>query len=533
MRDKRRIETPLLPYLVLILGLLMVVAAGLIYLNLPDSGKIAGGTLAGGIMVAALAFMMRPELVGELVKNRKTILWVNDVILVLIIIGIGLVLSHIGFRRNIRYDFSRNQMFTISDQTLKIIRNLDKDVQITSFYPTGSTEEQMVKELLTEYRRHNARLKLKFVDPNRDPITVKAMNVGAVGTIVVQCESSRRDIMAADIFERPSPYAGNDAKPRFKGEQVVTSALINVTSGIKRRISFVSGHGEASVSGFSARDIAGVNELLVRENYDVEQISLVEQDISQETSLLAIVSPQRDFLESELSKIRTYVKGRSGHLLVALDPMSETANLEKFLLQEFGVLANNDVVVDPRGIQRQYWTVAPELVRHPALSPISDNNLICIMFHCRSLTVEGKEGYTPTTYLQTVENSWAKRGLKTGDEFDLGFVEGRDARGPLKLAVAVESHNNASASRILVFGDADFVGNNYISFGGNKDLIINTINWMVGQEQMISIRPKVVDIPEILIDENAANQIFTLSVVVAPLLVIVLGAVIFIYRRRV
>ncbi|MDN5280145.1 MAG: gliding motility-associatede transport system auxiliary component [Clostridiales bacterium] len=533
MTDKRRIDIPVFPYLVLILGLVIMLASGLIYANFPSEGKIAVGTLAGGIMVAALAFLLRPAMFQELVKNRKTLLWVNDIALVLIIIGIGVVLAHIGFRRNIRYDFTRNGMFSVSDQTIKTVRNLKKDVKITAFYPKNTREEQMVKELLEEYKRHSDRLKVSFVDPFRDPMTVKAMNVGSPGTVVVQCETSRQDIMGTDIFERPSPYAGPDAKPKFKGEQVFTSALINVTSGIKRRIDFVTGHGEASISGYTGRDVAGLNELLIRENYEVEEINLIEEEIASATNLVAIISPQRDFLDSELDKIRTFIKGRHGHLIVALDPLSETGNLEKFLLSEFGLMVNKDVVVDPRGLQRQYWTVAPELTPHPALNPLKEANLISIMFHCRSLNVESKDGYSAVDYLNTIDSSWAKRGIKSGGQLQIGFEEGKDARGPFKLAVLLEDTTVASGSKILVFGDSDFVSNSYIGFGGNKDLFINSVNYMVGQEQMIAIRAKVVEIPEVVLDQNSANRIFTICVIVSPLLIVLAGAVVFLYRRRV
>lgn len=533
MTDKRRIDIPVYPYIVLILGLAIILSAGLIYINFPSDGKIAVGTLAGGILVAALSFLMRPVMFNELVKNRKTLLWVNDIVLVLMIIGIGVVLAHIGFRRNVRYDFTRNEMFSLSDQTIKTVRNLQKDVKITAFYPKNTREEQMIKELLDGYKRHSDRLKVTFVDPFRDPMTVKAMNVANPGTIVVQCESSRKDIMGTDVFERPSPYADPQAKPKFRGEQVVTSALINVTSGVKRKVDFVTGHGESSISGFTGRDVAGLNELLIRDNYDVAALNLIQDEISSATNLIAIISPQKDFLDSEIDKIRSFIKGRAGRLIVALDPMSETANLEKFLLEEFGVLVNKDVVVDPRGLQRQYWTVAPEFVSHPALDPLKENNLMSIMFHCRSLSVESKEGYKITDFLNSIDGAWAKRGIEKNSQVQIAFEDGKDARGPLKLAVAIEDSKNASGSKILVFGDSDFISNSYIGFGGNKDLFLNTVNWMVGQDQMIAIRAKVVEIPQVVMDQNSANRIFTLSVIVSPLLVILFGAGVFLYRRRV
>ncbi len=501
-------------------------------MNFSSAGKTAAGTLAGGFMVISLAFLLRPAMFYELVKNKKTMLWINDVILIFLRIGIAVVLSYIGFRRNVRYDFTRNKMYSISDQTIQILRTLQKDVVITAFYPKNTHEEQMVRELLDEYKRQTDRLQYRMVDPFRDPMTVKAMNVGAPGTIVFQCDASRKDVLGTDIFERPT---SNDptAKPKFKGEQIFTSTIINVTSGIKRKINFVTGHKEASLSGYSSRDIAALNELLVRENFEVGELNLVNQNIDSDTSLLAIISPQRDFLDSEIDKIRSYVKGRNSHLLIALDPMSETSNLEEFMLQEFGVMANNDIVVDPRGLQRQYWTVSPEYTSHKALAPLRQSNLISIMFHCRSLNVEGREGYSATEVLNTIEGAWAKRGIESAAQLDVAFEEGKDARGPLKLAVAVEDYKNASGSKILIFGDSDFISNSYISFGGNKDLCINLINWMLGQEQLISIRPRIVEIPQIVLDKDAAGHIFTVAVILSPILIVVLGFVVFLYRRRV
>ncbi|GAB4273274.1 MAG: Gldg family protein [Candidatus Rifleibacteriota bacterium] len=532
MSDRRKLDIPLYPYLILILGLVCILVSGLVYLNFPSEGKATIGILAGGITTVALAFLLLPEMYHELIKNKRTLLWVNDLILVIIIIGIGVVLAHIGFRRNIRYDFTRNKMFSLSDQTIKLLRNLEKDVKVTAFYPTGSREEQMVQELLNEYKRNSDKLHVRFVDPFRDPMTVRAMNVSSPGTIVVQCESNRIDVLARDMIEPAKAGVGDDAKPKFKGEQSVTSAILNVTTGRKRKLVFSTGHGEASLSGYTGRDLAKLNELLIGDNFDVEEVNLVESNIPEDTDLVAIISPTRDFLKSELDKIRSFLKGKNGKLIIALDPLSDTANLEKFMLEDLGVLANHDVVVDPRGLQREYWTVAPVLTDHEALAPLRESDLMCIMFHCRSLTVEGGKGYRATDYLDTIENSWAKRNIESGDTIQVAFEEGKDARGPLKLAVALEAENNASGSKILVFGDSDFIANSHIPFGGNKDLFINSINWMLGQQKLISIRAKILENPQILLDENAINRIFTFCVIISPLFIVLLGATVFLWRRR-
>ncbi len=533
MNDKRRIQIPVLPYLLLILSLATLVAAGLIYVNFPSQTTAAMGTLVAGVVLAIAAFAGRPAMASEIFASRKTILWINDIVLVLLIIGIGVVLSHIGFRRNFRYDFTHNQMFSLSDMTIKAVRSLEKEVRITAFFPQGSPEEQMIQDLLKEYRRHSDRFIFRMVDPMRDPVTAKAMNISAIGTMVVQCDASRQDIFSNNLFEVPNQYSPQDSKPKFTGEQAITSAIFNVTSGIKRMVSFVKGHGESAVSGFQPRDIAGVNELLVRENFDVVEANLLEGELDPRTSVVAIVSPQQDFLDTEIDKLRSFLRTGKGHLIVALDPGQKLEKVENFVFGETGVTFNNDIVVDPRGIGRNYWSVAPSLEDHPIVKPVKDKNMLGLMFHCRSLTFEKKDGIKVDPVMKTIENSWAKRSLKENEQIEIGFEEGRDVRGPFNLGVAIENTAVASGSRALIYGDSDFFSNAYIGSLANRDLFINGINWLVGQHQQISIRPRVLEMPRIVFDENDAGKIFSLCVFGAPALVIILGIFVFIIRRRV
>lgn len=533
MTDKRKFQIPVFPYILFIVSLAVLIAGALIYVNFPSKTTAAWGTIAAGVVIALTSFAMRPAMVSEIFASRKTLLWVNDVVLILVIIGIGVVISHIGFRRNVRYDFTQNQMFSLSDITIKTVRSLAKDVKVTAFFPRGVAEENMLKELLQEYKRHSDRFSFTMVDPMRDPVTTRAMNVSSIGTVVVQCEANRHDVNSKDLFEMPNQFSPPGSKPKFAGEQVLTSAIINVTSGVKRLITFVKGHGESSIGGFQGRDITGVNELLTGENFDVEELSLVEADIDPRTSVLAIVSPQQDFLDNEIEKIRAFMKENKGNLVVALDPGRSLEKIEKFLHSDFGVAINNDIVVDPRGIQRNYWTVAPELGEHAITAPIKAKSMLSLMFHCRSINLESKDGYKADPFLKTIENSWAKRGLKDGEQISLGFEEGRDVKGPFNLGVAIEHTAVASGSKILVYGDSDFFSNSLIGSLANRDLFINGINWLVGQHQMISIRPRILEVPRIVLDEKDAGRIFSICVFGAPALVIMLGLCVYLYRRRV
>ncbi len=533
MNDKRRIQIPVYPYILLLLALIVFLVAGMLYVNFPSRHDVSAAVAVFGLILVIIAFVARPDMFRELLTSRKTLLWINDAVLILLIIGIGVVLSYIGFRRNVRYDFTRNQLFSISEMTVQTVRNLEKDVLITAFYARGTAEEGMIRDLLTEYKRHSDRLDFRLIDPMRDPVSTRAMNISTVGTIVVQCDNSRQDVARDAMFDIPDPYGPPDAKPKFTGEQSITSAILNVTSGIKRLVTFVKGHGEASISGYQPRDIAGLHELLSRENYDVDETILLENDIDPRTSVLAIISPQQDFLDNEIDKLRSYIQGNRGHLLISLDPGKTLGNLEKLIFEQFGVLYNDDIVVDPRGIQRNYWTVAPTLLAHPITGPIIEKEMLGLMFHCRSLTIEAKDGTRIDPIMKSIDKAWAKRMVKPGETIEIEFEEGRDAQGPLNLGVVAEKNAAASGTRALILGDSDFFSNGYIGALANRDLLINAVNWMVGQYQMITLRPRVLEMPRIMFEESDTGKIFTLCVVAMPLLIVLIGGIVYVARRRV
>ncbi len=532
MNDKRRIEIPVYPYIIFILGLISALAAGLFFINFPSQLNYTYGSLGLGIGLIALSIILRPALFKEIFASKKTLLWVNDLVLILTIIGIGVLVAHIGFRRNFRYDFTRNKMFSISDQTIKTLRSLDREVKISAFFPKNTSDESLIKDLLNEYKRQSDKLKVVFVDPLRDPMTTKAMRILQPGTIVVQCETNRKDIFPQDLIEQQGPNAGPDSQPRFKGEQMITSAIINVISGKKQKIQFVTGHGEGKISDFKRAGFAGANEILVRENYDVGEVSLLESDIEEDLSVLAIVSPKKDFLDSEITKIENFVN-KNGRLLVALDPMVDTPRLDSFLTRKFGVLPNNNLVVDPRGIQNNYWLVAGELGNHQIVNPIRDGNLNVLMFHCRSLTIEARKGIKSSEILTTIPQAWAKNNVESGAAASPNYDEKNDTRGKMVLGAAIENTEVASGSKMIIFGDSDFASNYLLANSGHKDLLVNSVNWLTDQEQLISIRPKELETPRILLDKDSANRIFTLSVIISPLAVIIFGGIVFLIRRRV
>jgi ABC-2 type transport system permease protein len=83
----------------------------------------------------------------------------------------------------------------------------------------------------------------------------------------------------------------------------------------------------------------------------------------------------------------------------------------------------------------------------------------------------------------------------------------------------------------VVFGDADFVSNKFVSLAGNRELITNTINYLVGRKDLITIPEKERPTDQLMLSRNQGLLLFWIPVVVIPLLIIVLGVVVWRKRR--
>lgn len=534
MSDNRRIKIPFYPYFLLLLSITFVIAAGVYFLNCPSQTTVVYSILGIGVFWGVVALVCRPAIFKEIFGTRKTLLWLNDIILILIVIAIGVLVSHIAFRRNLRYDFTRNKIFSLSDLTIKTIKELDKEVKIYGFFPKNGNEEGVMIDLFKEYKRLNDKLSWVMIDPQIDPVTSQKMNVSVMGTVIVECGANKQTVLPDDLFFIPNRMMGMNDAPKFTGEQAITSAIANVLSGTKRVVSFVTGHEESSIKGFKANDIAALNQLLTQENYEVVECNLLTGEIDERTNVLLVIAPKKDFLEAEISKLRSFVETKKGNVIFAFDPNPNLKQLYDFVFKEFSVAVNYDIVVDVRGIARNYWTVSPELMKHEITNPLLSKNLIGLMFYVCSLTRENNTNVKHIPLMTTIQNSWAKRGLENKSEIEnIACDKEIDVMGPLDVGIIAEKTNTASGSKALILGDSDFLGNSYIAVSGNRDLIINSINWLAGNTKMLSIRPRILEMPRIQFDAEDSGKIFSICVFGAPFLIVFFGLAVFFYRRMV
>jgi len=337
----------------------------------------------------------------------------------------------------------------------------------------------------------------------------------------------------------------------FKGEQVFTSAILELVEARKPKIVHTVGHGEAPFDDFSAAGLSQAHDLLGRDNFEIDSWeSLRDPQVSPDADLVVIAGPTAGFIEPELRALRDFLEG-GGRMLVLLDPVLDPAlggagggrgatGLGP-LLAEYGVRLGDDIVVDPEGAVPFYGAetfFATGYGVHPVTDALSQAQLPVIFPLARSVTAAEVEGLILTELVKTTDVGWGETDLAHLDR-----VERQDAdlAGPVSLAVAVEAANGptgdapddpSQAMRLVVVGDSEFATNAQIANVGNAAFLSNTMNWLVRREALVSIPPKTPEQVRLALSRGEMSSITWLVLLIMPAAAIAAGVGVHLRRRR-
>jgi ABC-type uncharacterized transport system involved in gliding motility auxiliary subunit len=329
-------------------------------------------------------------------------------------------------------------------------------------------------------------------------------------------------------------------------ESDVTNALRRLAKSTGKKVYFLEGHNEREIkpppgsedSFATGPDTFGrAADALRNETYQVESLLLATQaDVPADASALIIAGPTRPLLSAELEAIQRYVEG-GGALFVAIDPRSQT-NLYD-LLQDWGVVLGDDVIVDRAlAVFGQATTpIAGEYDgRHPITSPMREPTLFPMV---RSVELDAGAESDYSILVKTGKDSWAERDLDAWRESGLAEFDSDDLDGPVPVAVAgtpriesAEGEPAATAGRIVVFGDSDFATNEFFDALRNRDLFINSVNWLAGDVEQITLRPNTARASSFQMSQDQFQRIQYLSLFVLPEAIAIFGVVVWWLRRK-
>jgi len=477
--------------------------------------------------------------------SRKSFLYSSNLLLVIIIVlAILVLLNYFLSRHNYRLDFTEAKLHSLSDQSIQVLKNLKKDVQIKGFFREGNYSRAKLEDLLKNFNYYSKRIKYEFIDPDKNPGLVKGYGITQDGTTILEAGGQENRITTAT-------------------EEDLTNALIKATRESKKVIYFLEGHGEHSIEQTEDIGFSFAKDELVKLGYEAKKLTLaLSETFPQDCSLLVIPGPQKDLLPNELETIQGFIY-RGGRVFFMADP--EVAPGLVPYLGGFGIRLENDVVVDTisRLFGGDYFM--PVITEYEAHDITRNFRYATFYPYVRSVEpVEPKpEGLTLSVLGKTSPNSWSERQL---DQKQVTFDKDKDKQGPISLAVVAlvepkpgekkpetqepagqkeadekQTEEKKAAEppapepkkegRLAVFGDSDFASNKYYGVSGNGNFFLNTVNWLTEESDLISIQPKTSSPRTVQFTPSQGRLIFFVSVVILPLLILILGISVWLRRR--
>jgi ABC-type uncharacterized transport system involved in gliding motility auxiliary subunit len=496
------------------------------YLIWGEPAWIGGVLELLAVIFLTLFLITHFEMLKDFSTRRSTKFGANSVLMAVIFVAILGIVNFILARHDARFDLSESGAFSLSPQTVNVVKNLQNEVKFSGFFKEQSALRAQAKDLFENYQHESPRVKYELIDPDKKPQVVKQYGVTEYDTIVLES-------------------GGQSATVRTVSEQELTSALIRISRGAKKAFYFVEGHGERSIGDADRQGYSYLKESLEKQGFAVKKLLLLsEKHIPDDAAVVVIGGPQRPFADEELGAVEGYLK-KGGQLFVLLDALAPS-NLEG-LLSKWGAKFENDIILDmTSGLGGAVPIVNPGTYpNHPITEKF---NLATFYPLARSVAFDAsREGtFQFDPLLQTGPNSWLTRKV----EGDLSIDPNRDKKGPIIIGGVIQfkkeaplpvkeeeakppvAADPAKKARLVIIGDSDFGSNAIVRSSGNGDLFQNVVTWLAEEEDLVSIRPQEAKTSSLLMTQQQIKATLYTSVLILPTGILIAGLSIWRRRRR-
>lgn len=465
------------------------------------------GTLC---FIGYVAFHFRN--LSALAQQRATRLGAHSLVSVLLAgVVVGLI-NFLAAKHAPEWDFSETQNFTLSRQTYEVLRALPREVKITVFTHEGSPGYGAYQDLLTTYAKESPLITLEFIDPERQPDKAKTYQVTRIDTAVIESGSQKL------YLQRSS-------------EADMTNALLRVTQDTKKRVAFVTGHGEKSLSDTESSGLSRAGDALTKQGYAVETMTW-QDPASNKAAVLVVASSTVPVSAEDQRWIGQFLE-KGGRVLVMGDPASQTSLTP--LLSPWGIQLGTGILADE---QDRLGRGSPTalLVRTFTTHDITEDFTTPILFPVsRSVTFDATQG-TAWEYValaQTSPESWEERDLTARQP---EFTAGQDPKGPFTVAGLLTpktlEQSPQSQSAVIIVGNAAFATNGYLTYPGNTDFFLKAIAWLAQEEALVSLTPKEPAFHPFVPNPSQEQALVFFQVLFLPLLTLFLGLSVWKRRRR-
>ncbi len=471
------------------------------------------------------------------------------VVVVALVVLFNVVVNLLSEKIDMSVDLTKNGTFEISQETMDYLATVNEPVEIVcmsdenTFKTSNYVYYKQAYEVLRKYTIYSDNVSLKFVDMVKNPTYAdryKSMYKGEIDaySIVVSSSKRIRVIAIQDLYNTEMNYnTFSQQVVSSNAEQELTSAIMYVTD--PDPLQAVVFNSETAGTSYD-----NVMALLNANGIDTTEIDPLSQEIPEDADIIVINAPLNDYDDSIIDSIYSFLDngGRLGKNLIYIADYSQKSmkNMET-LLSEWGIGIGDGVVgdMDTANLQTQNYYIVRDYIKEGDYTlNVASFDLPVIDYQSRPLTLLFDNADTRSTValLQTADTGFVfteemREAAERGENGDID--NGVQTTWALGRKYMFDENNQAHYSNVLVIGSSETLDESMTSttYFNNGDYFISILNSMTGKNTGISIVAKDLTSETFDIDNSKVSTGFTVFVIVLPLVVLVIGAVVFIRRR--
>src|SRR5882762_3717577 len=267
-------------------------------------------------------------------RIRRVRIGFNVLAQIVLVLFLVAMVNSFAFKHYGRWDFSRDQKYALSDKTKRFLDTLKGKMRITIFFSPSTPITADVQNLLTEYQyAGKGKIDIEHIDPERNLSSAKELFdkykvVSDESLLVIDYAGRNKTVKAsemADVDQSGMAFGEGPRVTAFKGEQAITSAMMDLVEGKKNTLGYVLGHKEPPLAGNTP--ISVLKTFIENENIKFQELNLFDVGaIPSELKAIVIDGPQYDFSDREMKLLQDFWE-KQGRILLLLDPAAKTPKL--------------------------------------------------------------------------------------------------------------------------------------------------------------------------------------------------------------
>lgn len=512
-----------------VLGLVLIASALMAYFIRKTWTNYQWGVVILGAILVVVAWVLKSNEIREGMGRRSTKFGINSAVSVLLMLGVLTIVNYLGNQHQKRIDMTTERLYSLSDESVKVAAEVKEDVQIKAFYP--GAEEPRTRQLLELFSTQNGKIRVQFIDPDKQPQAAEQYQVTMYGTMRNPLSREQKSFGTV-ILEAGQGKIERIEKQDDVIEEDVTNALMKLVKGEKKTVYFMDGHGERALDSTERDGLQVANGVLGKDGYIVKSFNLAKDlKVPADASVVVIAGPKTEPFPQEADALDAYLNA-GGRVLLMLDP-PPAASMKDFT-QKWGVDVGNNRIIDASGMG-QLLGQGPT---SPLVTGYKDHKIVerfrpMTFFPMSRSVLPAKSpvaGLTVEPLIEAGANSWGESDLTSNE---VRFDEGRDVKGPVSIAVVVtKDAAEGKKARLVVFGDSDFAINAHFGNQGNGNLFSNTVKWLAGDENFIAIKAKSPGDRPLEMTESGGRTVSILLMILFPGSVLFAGIYVWVRRRK-